>query len=132
MHTTAEGSPTLPDATGAVMVWDILLYAVEVAVLASRMAVALESPTVSIRVSLHHIAGRELVSGEFGRELHRRSVFSGDAMSAVSTVSATELVANPRGIGVRLTQQLLGQFGADIPDQVLEDWQQEVLKDRYR
>ena len=129
--TMAEGAPTLPEATGAVMVWDVLLWAVEVAVLASRISASLQTATATIKISLHNIAGRQLVSGDLNRELHHSFLFSGDSMQATATLPTAELLANPRSVGVQLAQQLFGQFGADFPDQVLDDWQQNILQDRY-
>jgi hypothetical protein len=46
----------------------------------------------------------------------------------VDTVETTQLITSPREIGVRLAQKLLSQFGADLPDQVLMDWQEQVFR----
>ncbi len=73
LRDAAELKAEAPEATGAVAVWDILLYLVEVAELGARYATALGAETVTIDVSLENIAGRELISGSWDRELHGRT-----------------------------------------------------------
>lgn len=114
-------------ATGSVVVWDVLLYAVELVELAARIATDLRCDTVTIDLSLVNIKGRQLVSGDWSRELHGPYVVSSDRLSAQRRVTSTSLLADPRGIAVSLTQALLGQFGVDIPDQVLMDWQEKTF-----
>ena len=43
-------------------------------------------------------------------------------------VGSAELISDPPGAGVALTQQLIGQFGVKLPDALLRDWQAEVLR----
>jgi hypothetical protein len=61
--------PNAAAATGAVAVWDVLLYMVEVAEFGARMATALGLDQVTFDVGLDGIAGRQLISGDFCREL---------------------------------------------------------------
>jgi hypothetical protein len=118
---------TAPGATGAVAVWDVLLYMVEVAEFGARMSTALDVPSLSFDVSLKGIAGRELVSGDWKRELHGPYVTPLNTMKASVIVDAGRLLGETRHVGVELTQLLLGQFGLNVPDQVLMDWQAQIL-----
>ena len=67
---TADQRAEHPQATGAVAVWDVLLYIVEVAELGARLASRLGCDTIGFDVSVRGIMGRELVSGERGRYLN--------------------------------------------------------------
>lgn len=116
-----------PEATGAVAVWDILLYLVEVAELGARYATALGAKTVTIDVSLENIAGRELISGSWHRELHGRYITHADVLTARAVHAAPALLATPRAIGVDLAQQILRKFGLDLPDKTLMEWQDSTL-----
>lgn len=119
--------PDAPGATGAVTVWDVLLYLVEVAELAARLATTLECGSVAIHVVLGGVAGRQLIAGDWNRELHAHYVVAADQLEASVTMSSAELIVNPRATGVSLTQQLLRQFGADVSDHVLLDWQGQLF-----
>ncbi len=132
LRDAAELRPGTPDATGSVAVWDVLLYLVEVAELGARCAMALRADTVSIDVSLCHIAGRELVSGSWERELHGSYVTQAESLSASRIVSSPELLAAPRATGIELTQQILRKFGLSIADKVLLEWQASVLDTAQR
>lgn len=50
-------------ATGSVVVWDVLLYAVELVELATRFATDLGCDSVTIDLNLVNVEGRQLVSG---------------------------------------------------------------------
>lgn len=115
-------------ATGAVAVWDVLLYFVEIAELGARFAETLQCEVTTFDVSLQGIAGRQLISGDQRRELHASYLVQADALVASQAVQTKELIARPREIGVRLTQDVLGQFGLHLPDSVLLDWQDGILK----
>lgn len=115
-------------ATGAVALWDVLLYVVEVAELAARMATRLGCETVTFEVSLRGIAGRELISGDHRRHLYGPYLSAADSFSAARTLDVTDLLTDPRTIGVEVAQRILRQFGIDVPDQVLHDYQDEVLE----
>jgi len=119
--------PNAAGATGAVAVWDVLLYVVELAELGARIAIDLECETVTIAVSLNGIGGRQLISGDWQRELHADYIVSDSSLSASETVRSAGLIEDPRPVGVRITQRLLGKFGLDISDQVLLDWQDQIL-----
>lgn len=116
-----------PGATGAVAVWDVLLYLVEVAEFGARMSTALDVPSIAFDVSLRGIAGRELVSGDWNRDLHGPYVTSLDKMEATVTMDAGRLLSETRQVGVELAQLLMGQFGLNVPDQVLMDWQSQIF-----
>lgn len=116
-----------PEATGAVAVWDILLYLVEVAELGARYSTALGAETVTIDVSLENIAGRELISGSWDRELHGRYITQAEVLTARVVHPAPALLATPRAIGVDLAQQILRKFGLDVPDKTLMEWQDSTL-----
>jgi hypothetical protein len=122
-----ELTPSSPDATGAVAVWDVLLYLVEVAEFGARMAATLDSETVAFDVTLEGVEGRELISGDWQRELHGPYVVSADRLTASDVVDSPGLLADPRATGVRLTQRVLKQFGLEVPDQVLMDWQDQIF-----
>jgi hypothetical protein len=76
---------------------------------------------------LNGIAGRELISGDWARELLGPYLMSADSLRANEVVDSARLVANPRKIGVDLAQLFLRQFGRDLPDQILMDWQEQIF-----
>lgn len=127
LRDAAELKAEAPEATGAVAVWDILLYLVEVAELGARYATALGAETVTIDVSLENIAGRELISGSWDRELHGRYITHAEVLTARVVHPAPALLATPRAIGVDLAQQILRKFGLDVPDKTLMEWQDSTL-----
>lgn len=129
LRESQELEPNDDRATGAVAVWDVLLYFVEIAELGARFAETLECEEVTFDVSLQGIAGRQLISGDRRRELHDSYLVQADALVASRAVKTKELIARPRAIGVGLTQEILGQFGLQLPDSVLMDWQDGILKD---
>jgi len=122
--------PSAPFATGAVAVWDILLYLVEVAEFAARVGIQLESDTITISAALTQVGGRQLISGDWNRELDTNYVVNATKLETIVTLETARLIEDPRRLGVQITQQLLRQFGADISDQVLIDWQDQILRDR--
>lgn len=119
--------PDAPGASGAVAVWDVLLYLVEVAELAARLATTLECETIAIHISLGGIAGRQLISGERRRPIRSNYFVSADRLEASEVISSTSLITSPRAVGIALSQQLFRQFGADLSDQVLDDYQAQVF-----
>jgi hypothetical protein len=125
------GNPRLvsthPDATGAVAVWDVLLYMIEVAEFGARWVTTLESASITFEVALHNVAGRQLISGDAKRSLSSDLIIKRAEVPAVRTVATTDLLAETRRVGVDLAQTILRQFGADIPDQVLLDYQAEIF-----
>lgn len=125
---SAELSPRVPGATGSVAVWDVLLYMVEVAELAARLAIAVGSETVTIAASINGIGGRELVAGDFKRDLHRSYLVQAERLATEYAGKSAVLLADVRAVGIRLAQGLLSQFGLIVPDSVLSDWQAEVLR----
>jgi hypothetical protein len=120
-------SPDAPGATGAVAVWDVLLYLVEVAEFSARLGAALECDSITIDVSLNGTAGRQLISGDWNRELHGDYIVSADRLVAMASAVTPHLMQNTLDTGIRLTQAILNQFGLEIPDQILEDWQDKVF-----
>jgi len=115
-------------ATGAVALWDVLFYLVEVAEFGARLATSLSVDSVAFDVAIAGVNGRELVSGDFKRELHGPYLAAAERFDSTTVVDAAALLEDARGVGVGLAQQLLQQFGLDLPDQVLLDWQAQVLK----
>ena len=89
-------------ATGAVALWDVLLYVVEVAELAARMATRLGCETVTFEVSLRGIAGRELISGDHRRHLYGPYLSAANSFSAARTLDVTGLLTDPRTFGVEV------------------------------
>jgi hypothetical protein len=73
------------------------------------------------------IAGRELISGDWKRRLHGAYPIAADALSATATVESARLLADTPQVGVELAQQILHQFGLNVPDQVLYDCQAKDL-----
>lgn len=124
---SAEMMSSGPDATGAVAVWDVLLYAVELAEFGARMAAALDVSSITFEFTVAGIAGRELISGDWKRELHGPYPIAADALGATAVVESARLLADTRQVGVELAQQVLRQFGLNVPDQVLYDWQAKDL-----
>ena len=122
-----ELAPSTPNATGAVAVWDVLLYLVELAEFGARMATVLDCERITFDVSLNGIAGRELISGDWLRELQGPYLVLADRLSGSEVVNSARLIASPRQIGVALAQVLLQQFGLDLPNQVLMDWQEQIF-----
>lgn len=127
LRDTAELRPEHPGATGAVAVWDILLYLVEVAELGTRYATALGVETVTIDVRLENTTGRELISGDWKRELHGPYLTRAESVTASVALTAPALLATPRTVGIDLAQQILRKFGLNVADKVLTDWQDSVL-----
>ncbi|MBB1034464.1 hypothetical protein G6031_08685 [Dietzia sp. CQ4] len=127
LRDATELRPEDPAATGAVAVWDILLYLVEVAELGARYASALGVETVSIDVSLKNIDGRELISGERRRQLHGPYVTHAATLTANVVLKSPALLATPRAVGVDLTQQILRKFGLNVADKTLMDLQDNIL-----
>ena len=127
LSASIELGASVADASGAVAVWDVLLYMVEVSELGARMATALDVATISFDVSLAGIAGRQLVSGDFNRDLNGSYLISANELEATVVVNSARLLADTREVGVELAQQLLHQFGLDVPDKVLFDWQDQVF-----
>ena len=68
-----------------------------------------------------------MISGAWQRQLHGPYVVSADRLTASEVVASPALLADPRGTGVRLAQRVLEQFGLDVPDRVLMDWQDQVF-----
>lgn len=128
LRDSQELGPDDDRATGAVAVWDVLLYFVEIAELGARFAETLKCEAITFDVSLQGIAGRQLISGDRRRELHASYVVQADALVASRALQTKELIARPREVGVSLTQDILGQFGLQLPDSVLMDWQDGILK----
>ena len=116
-----------PGVTGAVAVWDVLLYLVEVAEFSARLGAALECHSITIDVSLNGTAGRRLISGDWNRELHDDYIVSANRLDAMASAVTPHLMQNTLETGIRLTQLIISQFGLEIPDQILKDWQDEVF-----
>lgn len=125
---SAELQANVSAATGAVALWDVLFYLVEVAEFGARLATSLSVDSVTFDVAIAGVNGRELVSGDFKRELHGPYLAAADRFDGTAVVDAAALLEDARGAGVDLAQQLLRQFGLDVPDRVLLDWQAQVLK----
>ena len=107
----------------------MLLYLVELVELGARLATAFDVSGVRFVASLNGIAGRELISGDWTRDLHQGSrIAVSDRLTAVLDIDAVSLLSDPRGCGVELTQQLLRKFGINISNEVLQAWQEEVFK----
>lgn len=121
--------PRMPGATGAIAIWDLLLYLVEVAELAARIGTAIEADEVTFNVALRNVAGRELISGEAQRRSNGPYFTDAESISANVRFSLTDLIAGPRQRGVDLAQSLLREFGTDIADDVLLDWQAQILEE---
>jgi hypothetical protein len=115
------------DAKGAVAVWDVLLYLVEVAELAARYATAFGCDAITFQVALDGVSGHQLIAGDWRRELHGPYMVGADRLEFARMVGSAQLLEAPRGVGVDLAQGLLSQFGLTIPDQVLFDWQEQVF-----
>jgi hypothetical protein len=128
--TSPELVPHAAGATGSVAVWDVLLYLVEVAELGARFAAAVGCETITIAVSLKGIAGRQLISGDWKRDLPGRYVVNAEHLDADEVTDSTRLIEDPRSVGVKLTQGLLRQFGLDVADQLLLDWQDQIFGGR--
>jgi len=128
LHDGAELEATHPDATGAVAVWDVLLYMVEVAEFGARWATALKCDSMTFDVALANIGGRQLISGDRHRDLNGKLTVATDQIRSAVSINTTQLLSDTRGVGVRLAQKLLQQFGATIQDQVLIDYQEEILR----
>ena len=124
---TSAQLPTDSDAVGAVAVWDVLLYLVELAEFGARMATALEVRSVTFEVSLCGIDGRELVSGDWRREFDRRYFSPSNVVSTVHAADSARLLADAPRVGIDVAQHLFGHFGLKIADQVLLDWQAQVF-----
>lgn len=116
-----------PHASGAVAVWDILLYLVELAELGARYATALGVETVTFDVELKGAVGRELVSGDRRRDLHGSFRGPSGPIRAAVTINSENLIASPRPIGVELAQQVFRGFGLKADKDILMRWQEEVF-----
>jgi len=121
LEATAEGT------TGAVALWDIVLYMVELAELAARFAAGLHCDHIDIDIALAGVAGRELIAGDHQDHVRPGLIVHADRLNATRRVDSQTLLANPRRVGVTLAQDLLAQFGLDLPDTALLDLQQRVF-----
>jgi hypothetical protein len=121
--------PLHPDATGAVAVGDALLYMIEVAELGARWATAVQCDSITFDVNLDNIRGRELVAGERRRHLPGGGpyIVATNRITATETIEVADLLSDTRRIGVRLGQKLLRQFGVDLREQILFDYQENTL-----
>lgn len=117
-----------PGATGAVAVWDVLMYAVEVAEFGARMASVLDVSSLTFEFAVAGVAGRELISGGWNRELRGPYLNAADVLETTAVVDAARLLAHTRQVGVEIAQEILRQFGLNVPDQVLYDWQAKDLR----
>ncbi|ROS23723.1 helix-turn-helix domain-containing protein [Cellulomonas sp. PhB150] len=127
LRDSAQLTPDIPGATGAVAVWDVLLYLVELAEFGARLSFELGGVPMTFRIALRGMAGRQLISGDWERELHSDYRTASATLEHVERFDATELVADSRAAGVRLAQAILRLFGLNLPDQTLRDWQERVL-----
>jgi hypothetical protein len=132
LRDAAQLRPEAPGATGAIAVWDVLLYLVEVAELGARFATSLGVDTIAINVSLENIAGRELISGTPERELDGLYISSAKRFTASISLDVPALLVAPRAAGVDLTQQILRQFGLNVSDTILDQWQNQILDSKNR
>lgn len=114
-------------ATGAVAVWDVLLYMVEIAEFGARMATALDVASISFAVGLAGIKGRQLIAGDRRRELSTDHLVASASLHAHAAVDSARLLIDARQVGVELAQAFFQQFGAKIPDQTLYDYQSGTL-----
>lgn len=120
--------PFAAAATGAVAIWDVLLYFVEVAEFGARMATALGLDQVTFNVALDGIAGRQLVAGVSNRDVPGHYVASASRFEGSETVEVTSLLVDPAAVGVQLTQKILQKFGLRTPDTVLYEWQESTFQ----
>ena len=119
--------PTDDGATGAVALWDIVLYMVEVSELAARFAQVLRCKEVSFAVGLAGVAGRQLIAGDHRESIRPGLIVHRGILTTERQISTETLLANVRGTGISLAQGLLTQFGLDLPDTALNDLQQRVF-----
>ena len=126
---SSELAPNHPDATGAVAVWDVLLYMVEVANSAPAWLLRWTSPRSLSTRRWVGLEGRSSFPAT-GTVNSTARISSRPILCAVVPVDSTPLLAETRQVGVELAQHLLGQFGLKVPDQVLLDWQAQVFDRR--
>lgn len=122
-----EAQASVPSPAGTVIVWDVLLYLVEAAEFASRLAAATGCDGVDIDVWMHNVQGRQLVSGDPYRDINVQGAMSAQTLHGQTTASRPELLTQTRQVGVRLAQTMLQQFGLHVPEEFLLDWQDEVF-----
>ncbi len=113
---------------GTVVVWDVLLYLVEVAELGARIATATECDAITFTVALAGIEGCSLYDEYYARGFPVTDPLATDRIEAVATVDTPRLLQQPRVVGRELAQSMLRQFGASIPDQVLDENQAEIFR----
>lgn len=117
-----------PGATGAVVLWEVLSYLVELAEFGARLASTIECESVTIDVALDGISGRQLISGDWSRKLDGDYIIHTNRLMASETRTTAGLLRDTRGVGITLSQTLFKQFGLNVPDQVLIDWQVKILR----
>lgn len=128
MRSSGELSPSLPGAEGSIAVWDILYYVSEVIEFASRMATTdAGSDEMQVVCTLHGMRNRQLISGDWNRELDDNYLSPSDHITSRRAHSKSELLGNHRGLAIRTAQELLQRFGLDVPDEVLVEWQTQLL-----
>ena len=131
LSTDMRDSPILEPnddrATGAVALWDIVLYLVEVAELAARMARGLGAKHVEMVIELAGVAGRELISGDEREHVRPGLIVHRDRLRYRRQFATAALLANARDAGITLAQGILRQFGLDLPDAALNDIQARVF-----
>lgn len=127
MRDAAILEPLDDRATGAVAVWDVLLYMVEVAEFAARVATELRCDHLRFDISLAGIAGRQLIAGSTDDHVRDGLIVYADQLTASRQIDSTAVLSDVRGTGVSLAQDLLRQFGLDVPDRVLLEQQQRIF-----
>lgn len=117
-----------PEATGAVAVWDVLLSLVEACELAARLATALKCERISLGATLRGVAGRQLISGVWERDMVGRYIVAANELMVSRALRVEELLVDPRRRGVQLARELLAPFGTEVSESVLFDWQDKTLR----
>lgn len=94
MRDAAILEPLDDRATGAVAVWDVLLYMVEVAEFAARVATELRCDHLSFDICLAGIAGRQLIAGSTDDYVPDGLIVYADQLTASRQIDSTALLSD--------------------------------------
>ena len=74
------------------------------------------------------VAGRQLISGVWERDMVGRYIVSANELTVSRALRLEQLLAGPRRLGVQLARELLAPFGTEVSESVLFDWQEKTLR----
>lgn len=116
------------DSPMVIDIWDIVFHATEIYAFAARLAERLpDVPAMTISLALHELIHAQLRS-EPERELWQTYRTDEMRIDATRNVPVDELLARPEKLALGPVHELLSGFGLTVGPQVMEDYQQSLLR----